>query len=83
MRTLRQVLRRPWSPPVPAWAVRVGARLLGTEAELALSGRRGIPQRLLAEGFQFRYVNLEEALRDIFGPRRALPDQTGTLASSR
>jgi len=28
MRTLRHVLRRPWSPPVPAWAVRVGARRL-------------------------------------------------------
>jgi uncharacterized protein len=70
MRTLRRVLRRPWSPPVPAWAVRLGARLLGTEAELALSGRRGIPQRLLAEGFAFRYANLEEALRDILVPSR-------------
>lgn len=67
MRTLRHVLHRPWSPPVPAWAVRVGARLMGTEAELALSGRRGLPQRLLAEGFHFRHENLHEALEDILG----------------
>jgi NAD dependent epimerase/dehydratase family enzyme len=67
MRTLRRVLHRPWSPPVPAWAVRVGARLMGTEAELALSGRRGIPQRLMAEGFTFRHTNLHEALADILG----------------
>ncbi|WNG22321.1 TIGR01777 family protein [Cystobacter fuscus] len=65
MRTLRRVLHRPWSPPVPAWAVRVGARWMGTEAELALSGRRGIPQRLMAEGFTFRHTNLHEALADI------------------
>jgi uncharacterized protein (TIGR01777 family) len=67
MRTLRRVLHRPWSPPVPAWAVRVGARLMGTEAELALSGRRGVPQRLMAEGFTFRYTNLREALEGILG----------------
>ena len=67
MRTLRHVLRRPWSPPVPAWAVRVGARLLGTEAELALSGRRGVPQRLLDEGFTFRHPDLERALEALLG----------------
>lgn len=71
MRALRHVLRRPWSPPVPAWAVRVGARMLGTEAELALSGRRGLPRRLLAEGFQFRHENLTAALEDLLGARSA------------
>ncbi|EPX57824.1 Cell division inhibitor [Cystobacter fuscus DSM 2262] len=67
MRTLRHVLHRPWSPPVPAWAVRLGARLMGTEAELALSGRRGLPRRLQEEGFVFRHTDLSRALKDLYG----------------
>ena len=34
MRELRRVLRRPWSPPAPAWAVQLGARLLGSSHRL-------------------------------------------------
>jgi uncharacterized protein (TIGR01777 family) len=66
MRTLRAVLRRPWSPPVPAWAVRVGARFMRTDPSLVLSGRRGVPGRLLAEGFTFAHPQLEPALRGLF-----------------
>jgi uncharacterized protein (TIGR01777 family) len=62
---LRCALRRPWSPHVPAWLVRLGALLLGTEAELALTGRRCIPERLVEQGFKFIYTNLESALADL------------------
>jgi uncharacterized protein (TIGR01777 family) len=65
MRTLRRAVRRPIGAPAPAWAVRLGARLLGTEPELALHGRRGIPRRLLAEGFVFRHTDLDRALADL------------------
>lgn len=65
MRALRRVLKRPWSPPVPAWAVRVGTRLIGTEAELALTGRRCVPRRFLDEGWKFTHTNLEDALRGL------------------
>jgi uncharacterized protein len=65
MRALRKTLHRPWSPPVPEFAVRIGARLMGTEAELALTGRRCIPQRLLSEGFQFNYTDLLTTLQQI------------------
>jgi uncharacterized protein (TIGR01777 family) len=65
MRQLRRTLNRPWSPPVPAWAVGIGARLMGTEAELALSGRRCVPKRFLEMDFKFKYPNLEGALRDL------------------
>jgi uncharacterized protein len=65
MRALRQALGRPWSPPVPAWAVKVGARLMGTEAELALTGRRGFPRRFLAQGFTFQHTDLQEALHEL------------------
>lgn len=64
---LRCALRRPWSPRVPEPLVRLGALLMRTEAELALAGRRCLPERLLAENFKFLYTNLESALADIFG----------------
>ena len=67
MRELRRALRRPWSPPAPAWAVRLGCVVLRTEPELALWGRRGVPKRLLDEGFAFRFADVREALADVYG----------------
>ena len=62
---LRCALKRPWSPRVPAWLVRLGAFLLRTEPALALEGRRCIPDRLVEEHFKFLYTNLESALGDL------------------
>jgi uncharacterized protein (TIGR01777 family) len=80
MRELRHALHRPWSPPAPAWAVRVGAFLMRTESELALWGRRGVPRRLLDEGFEFRFAELGTALREVYttpaAPRLGLPEIT-------
>jgi len=66
MLELRRALNRPWSPPVPALAVRIGARLMGTEPELALTGRRCVPKRFQENGFDFIYPALREALEDLF-----------------
>jgi len=63
---LRCALRRPWSPRTPAALVRLGAFLMRTEAELALTGRRALPDRLVEQHFKFMYTNLEAALADIF-----------------
>jgi hypothetical protein len=65
MRTLRKVLGRPWAPPTPAFAVKVGAALMGSEGELALTGRRGIPRRFQELGFAFKWTDLEACLRDL------------------
>ena len=65
MGTLRKAVGRPWSPPVPAWMVKVGAWAMRTEPELVLSGRRCIPQRATAQGFKFTYPALDAALGDI------------------
>lgn len=62
---LRCALKRPWSPRTPAWLVHLGAFFLRTEGELALTGRRCIPDRLVEMGFKFIYTNLESALADI------------------
>lgn len=66
-RELRRALHRPWSPPVPNWAVHIGSFLMGTEACLALTGHRCAPKRLQELGFSFNFPKLREALADIYG----------------
>jgi NAD dependent epimerase/dehydratase family enzyme len=67
MRELRRTVHRPWSPPVAVWAVHIGSRLMGTEACLALTGRRCAPKRFQENGFNFKFPVLHEALADIYG----------------
>lgn len=62
-RTLGRVLQRPAVLPVPALALRL---VFGAEsAALLESGQRVFPERLLASGFQFRFPELEPALRHV------------------
>jgi uncharacterized protein (TIGR01777 family) len=67
---LRCALKRPWSPRLPVWLVRLGALFLRTEPALALEGRRCIPDRLVEEHFKFLYTNLESALADLLTERK-------------
>ena len=66
MRELRRVLHRPWSPPAPAFAIRIGARLIGSEPALALAGCRAEPKRWREAGFEFRHATLPAALHNLF-----------------
>lgn len=66
MQELRRALGRPWSPPAPVWAVKVGSRLMSTESSLALTGRRCVPRRFTEKGFEFTFPQLDEALADLF-----------------
>ncbi|RYG74610.1 DUF1731 domain-containing protein [bacterium] len=66
MASLRRALHRPWSPPVPAPFVKIATRLMQTEAELALIGRRCVPKRLLESGFKFEFSELDAALKEIY-----------------
>lgn len=65
MRALRGALHRPWSPPAPAWAVRIGAWLMGVDSSLALTGQRCEPRRFLGQGFSFEFADLEAALKNL------------------
>ncbi|HLX94435.1 MAG TPA: TIGR01777 family oxidoreductase [Verrucomicrobiae bacterium] len=67
MRELRRALHRPWCPPAPVLAVRLGSWLMETEPSLALTGRRCAPSRFLRLGFQFQFPELRGALKDIYG----------------
>lgn len=62
-KTLGKVLARPAFMPAPGFALRL---LLGEMAEaLLLEGQRVLPQAALANGFQFKYPQLEVALRHL------------------
>jgi uncharacterized protein (TIGR01777 family) len=66
MRELRRALERPWSPPTPAFLIRVGARVLfRTDPLLALTGRRATPMKLLERGFDFQFGSIDQALKDL------------------
>ena len=67
MRTLRRVLGKPWSPPVPGVLLRASAFALGFNSELILTGQRCAPRRLQEAGFRFEFGDLEQALRDLLG----------------
>jgi uncharacterized protein len=63
-RTLGDVLHRPSFIPTPALALRLA---LGELADTALlSSLRVLPSAALSEGFEFRYPQLEGALRAIY-----------------
>jgi len=65
MRELRKAMHRPWSPPTPSLLVHVGAFAMRTDPALALSGRRGVPRRLLDAGFAFEHPTFPDALTDL------------------
>ncbi len=70
-KTLGRVLRRPTIFPLPAFAARL---VMGQMAEeLLLAGARINPSRLLASGYEFRFPDLEGALRHVLGKSRDAP----------
>jgi len=73
MRALRQSLGMPIGLPTPAWAVRIGSKLiLRTDPELALYGRYCASTRLKQHAFEFDFPTIEEAFADLYG-RRSKP----------
>ena len=60
--SLAAVLNRPMLLPMPEALLKA---LLGEMAALVLGSQRVLPQRLLAQGFQFQYTQLDDALRNI------------------
>ncbi|TXF90235.1 TIGR01777 family protein [Neolewinella aurantiaca] len=66
MKTLRKAAGVHIGLPAPAALVRFGAHnIFRTDPELALYGRYVVPERLVREGFNFRFPQLAGALKDL------------------
>ena len=63
MRTLAQVLKRPYWFHVPAFMMRLA---LGEMSTMVLEGRQALPKRLEEAGYQFHFPELTLALRDLY-----------------
>jgi hypothetical protein len=50
--------------PVPGFALKIA---VGEMANSLLSGQRVVPARVRAAGYHFRYPEIEQAFRGIFG----------------
>jgi NAD dependent epimerase/dehydratase family enzyme len=78
MRALRHSVCRPWTPPAPAFVVRLVAKhVIETDPQLVLEGRGCAPTRLLNEGFQFEFPELAPALQDLAKWEAAPPAAIG------
>ncbi len=65
MKALRKSLRIPFGIPQPKFLLDLGARIIGTESELILKSRYAYPQRLIENGYQFKFENCQDALNDL------------------
>lgn len=63
MQTMRKVLGIPIGLPAMKWMIEIGAFFMRTESELVLKSRRLVPERLLSEGFEFKYIDIEDGIR--------------------
>jgi len=64
-KTVARVLKRPlWLPRAPAFILKLA---LGQMASLVTQGLKADNSLILSKGFEFRYTELEEALRDLYG----------------
>ncbi|REK17927.1 MAG: TIGR01777 family protein [Planctomycetota bacterium] len=67
-KTLGHVLSRPTVFPMPAFAARLAFGEMADE--LLLAGQRVVPTRLLKSDYQFRYPQLQEALRHLLNKEK-------------
>ena len=63
---LGRALHRPSWLPVPGFMIKL---TLGELGEILLTGQRVIPEQALKAGYQFKYPDVDEALRTIFSKK--------------
>lgn len=66
MASLRKTLKRGFALPTPKFAITVGAWLVfRTDPQLALTGRKALPTKLVKQGFVFEHPELDGALSNL------------------
>lgn len=78
VKTLASVLGRPAWRGVPARPLRA---VMGEMAMLLLDGQRVFPVRLMSEGYQFRFPQLDAALRNLLRPPASNLETRGDAAT--
>lgn len=71
MADLRAAAGVPLGLPATAWMARLGAFVVGSDAELLLKSRRVVPGRLLDAGFTFDHPRWPDAARDLMARVRS------------
>jgi uncharacterized protein (TIGR01777 family) len=66
MKALRKTLNIPIGIPQPAILIQLGGKIIGTEAELILTGQNAYPQNALQQGFVFEHQHIQETLNHLF-----------------
>jgi len=65
MKLMRKKYKIPFGLPSCTWMLKIGALIIGTETELVLKSRRVISKRLIDEGFQFKYADVNKAMDNL------------------
>ncbi|OAQ39924.1 epimerase [Pedobacter psychrophilus] len=65
MAELRNQLKIPFGIPTPKFLLKIGAKIIGTEPELVLKSRNVIPDKLIKNGFVFKFESLDKALKNL------------------
>jgi NAD dependent epimerase/dehydratase family enzyme len=67
-KSLGSVLSRPTILPVPAFVLKI---LFGEMSSILLGSQRVIPQRLIEQGYEFLYTDLNDVFSSIFNKKKA------------
>jgi len=59
-----KILHRPYIFPVPGFMIKL---LVGEMAVVVLEGRRALPKKIIDAGYKFKYVNAEDAWKEVLG----------------
>lgn len=65
MTVMRKNAGMPIGLPAPVFAVKIGARIIGTESDLLLNSSNLYPEVLIKAGFEFKYANVDDAIADL------------------
>ncbi|WP_409415485.1 TIGR01777 family oxidoreductase [Flavobacterium sp. PS2] len=65
MKKLQRSVGFPFGIPLNTFLLKIGAFFIRTQPELVLKSRNVIPKKLLENGFEFKFDNVEDAFKDL------------------
>ena len=65
MQKLRKAVGFPFGIPMSAFLLEIGSFFIRTETELVLKSRNVIPKRLLDNGFEFKFGDIDKAFKNL------------------